>query len=154
MSLERKFEEAVLGHFSTITMILDRELCHVASSSYPAATNFLLFEYDSPHFSEDFTVSVWPMSGRGEVTGEGRWLLKGEVVAVPSTVYDDPVYEEIDPWAVASELFEKWLVSRWVYARKSCSSLPAFIGHHDSYFKTDLITGAQVNWDEVLRANA
>lgn len=152
MGLKREFEVAVKDHFLAITPLLDAALLSVVESKCSSSTRFFLFEYDSPHFSDAFTVSAWPMDRKGKVTGEGHWLLKGKAVAVPQEIYDDPKYEGIEPWETASKLLERWLVARWKRLRSKSGVYPAFVGHHDSYFKTDLKTGTRINWDEVLEA--
>jgi hypothetical protein len=151
MTLKQDFSKAVKNHFLEITPLVDVELALVVQKTYPTLVKFLLFEYNSPQFSEDFSVSIWPMNAAGEPTGEGHWLLKGKVVAVPAEIYGAEKYEEIEPWHVASELLERWLVKRWSKTKKSERIMQAFIGHHDSYFKKDLLTGKQINWDEILK---
>ena len=59
----------------------------------------------------------------------------------------------LKPGEVASELLEQWFADAW--RAHGPKALPAYIGHHDSYFKIDLATGGQVNWDSILaRAKA
>ncbi len=147
VSPRRAFEAQVKAHFRALTPRLDAALERLVALPASASAAFLLFEYDSPNFSRDFAVSVWPMNRRGQPTAERHRLLTGRAVVVPEDVYDDPKYESLDPWATASKLLEHWFVTRW-------DRLPqrpfAVIGHHDSYFKTDLKTGQRTTYDEVL----
>lgn len=152
MSLKREFEAAVKAHFRVLTPLLDAELEGIVTSPFSSETKFLLFEYDSPHFGERFAVSAWPMSKSGEPTATRHTLLEGKAVAVPAKLYDQPKYEAIDHWHLASTLLEGWFVARWKRVLKQLEPRPAIIGHHDSYFKTDLKTGERTNWDEVLKA--
>jgi len=147
MSLKQDFSNAVKNHFVKIEPLLDAEFALVSQRTYPTSVKFLLFEYDSPQFSQDFSVSVWSMNAEGEPVGEVYWLLKDKVVAVPAETYEAEKYEEIDPWHIASELLERWLTKRWSKTVKKEQAYPAFIGHHDSYFKKNLLTGRQVSWD-------
>ena len=153
MSLEVEFSNAVLEHFSSLNSALDSELSSAANYAFDPRVKFLLFEYDSPHFSEDFTVVVWPVGLAGQVIGEGRWLLKGDVVAVPAKIYWDGKYEQIDPWAVASRLMESWIAERWRIISGSRLSVSAYIGHHDSHFKTNLRDSTQISWPKILDAH-
>lgn len=150
MGLKRDFAAAVKEHFLALTPLLDGELSKIASATYSKPTAFLLFEYDSPQFSKTFAVSVWPMNRKGKPTAERLRLLPRKAVVVPSAIYDDSKYEDTNPWHAASELLERWFVTRWKRLLRKSAALPAFIGHHDSYFKTDLQTGARINWDAIL----
>lgn len=148
MSIEHEFVAAVQKHFERLTPLLDAELISAGEYDYSEEVKFLLIEYDSPHFSEEFSVSLWPMDRDGEATADGHWFLKGKAVAVPPEIYEDERFESIEPWGIASELLEQWFIERW--GNKAGQSLPAYIGHHDSYFKRSLHTGNQINWDEII----
>ena len=150
MDLKQEFVEAVSEHFRQLTRAFDAELASVAQMSYPRATKFLLFEYDSPTFGEEFSVFLSAMDANGEPIGDGYQFLQGKAVTVPAELYEADKYEEIDPWATASELLESWLIERWSNVAGTRKAYPAFVGHHDSYFKTNLMTGQQINWDEIL----
>lgn len=150
MGLKRRFKDAVKQHFAAITPLLDAELAEVAMAPHPEGTRFLMFEYDSPQFSDSFAVSVWAMDDSGNATGAGRWLLAGQAEAVPPEVYDAPRYEDIAPWATASKLLERWMAARWNVVHGSAPAYPAFIGHHDSHFKAHLRSGAKTSWDDIL----
>jgi hypothetical protein len=121
----------------------------IAELSWADTTSFLLIEYESSQFSDEFAVSLWAMDADGEpLDREGHWFLKGRTVVVPSEIYDDEKYEAIEPWDTASELLEQWFVQAWrAHGHKA---LPGYIGHHDSYFKTDLATSEEVNWDNIV----
>jgi hypothetical protein len=72
----------------------------IAGLSWADTTSFLLIEYDSQLFSDEFAVSLWAMDADGEpVNRDGHWFLKGRTVVVPSEIYDDEQYEAIEPWA-------------------------------------------------------
>ena len=151
MDLRQEFVKSVIEHFQQITPLLDAELTSLTHMAYPKVVKFFLFEYDSPHFSEDFSVSMWPMDTDGEPVGDGHWFLKEKAVVVPPEIYEAEKYDDIEPWDTASELLECWLVERWSRIAKLSQFHPAFIGHHDSYFKKDLLTGEEISWDEILK---
>ncbi|MBB4373426.1 hypothetical protein GGD63_006248 [Bradyrhizobium sp. cir1] len=151
---KKEFVERVRRHFQEITPQLNMEMAMIAGQSWGDATRFLLIEYDSQLFSDEFAVSLWAMDADGEpVDREGHWFLKGRTVVVSSEIYDDEEYEAIEPGETASELLEQWLAQAW--RAHGHEALPAYIGHHDSYFKTDLATSEGVNWDSIVaRAKA
>jgi hypothetical protein len=151
---KKEFVERLRRHFQEITPQLNIEMAMIAELSWADTTSFLLIEYDSSQFTDEFAVSLWAMDADGEPTDrEGHWFLKGRTVVVPSEIYDDEKYEAIEPSETASELLEQWFAQAWrIYGHKA---LPAYIGHHDSYFKTDLATSEEVNWDSIVaRAKA
>lgn len=148
MSIEQEFATEVQKHFAALTPLLDAEITDVAKANYPDDVKFFLVEYDSPEFSEKFSVSLWPMDRRGEAVAEGHWFLIDTAVVVPSEIYDAERFDSINPWQTASGLFEQWFIERWQQCALGC--LPAFIGHHDSYFKRNLQTGEQFNWDQIV----
>ena len=148
MTLIVDFCTEVQQHFKKLSPLIDADLATALNRGFPEAIKFLLVEYDSPHFSEDFSVSIWPFNRRGEVAADGYWFLKDWEVAVPPETYDSERFEKIDPWALASELLVTWSIDRW--RRCASNRPPAFIGHHDSYFKRNLDTGTQTNWDEIV----
>jgi hypothetical protein len=152
VDLKQEFVGAVSDHFRQITPLLDSELAAMTRKTYPGSVRFFLFEYDSPHFSEDFPVSMWPMGTDGNPVEDGLWFLKGKAVAAPTEIYEAEKYEVIEPWDTASELLECWLVERWSKIAEQRRAYRAFIGHRDSYFKKNLLTGQQTNWDEILEA--
>ena len=151
---KKEFVQAVQQHFQKISPQLNLEISMIAELSWDEEARFLLIEYDASEFSDEFFVALWAMDADGEpVDREGHWFLKGRTVVVPSEIYDDEKYEAIEPGEVASELLEQWFADAW--RAHGPKALPAYIGHHDSYFKIDLATGGQVNWDSILaRAKA
>ena len=151
---KKEFVERVRQHFQEITPQLNIELAMIAELSWDEDARFLLIEYDASEFSDEFFVALWPMDADGEpVDREGHWFLKGRTVVVPSEIYDDEKYEEIEPGEVASELLEEWFAQAW--RAHGPKALPAYIAHHDSYFMTDLATSGQVNRDSIVaRARA
>ncbi|MCP3443623.1 hypothetical protein [Bradyrhizobium sp. CCGUVB14] len=151
---KKEFAERVWRHFQEITPQLNKELAMIAGLSWVDTPSFLLIEYDSQLFSDEFAVSLWAMDADGEpVDRDGHSFLEGGTVVVPAEIYDDERYDAIEPWDTASELLEQWFAQAWrAHGHKT---LPAYIGHHDSYFKTDLATGGKVNWDSIVaRAQA
>lgn len=145
---KKEFVERVRRHFQEITPQLNQEMEMIAELSSEDATSFLLIEYDASQFSDEFFVAMWAMDADGEpLDREGHWFLKGRTVVVPSDIYDDEKYEAIEPGEKASELLEQWFAQAW--RAHGPKALPAYIGHHDSYFKTDLATSGVVNWDAV-----
>lgn len=151
---KKEFVARVRRHFQEITPQLNIEMAMIAERSWEEETSFLLIEYDASEFSEDFFVGLWAMDADGEpVDREGHWFLKGRTVVVPSEIYDDEKYEAIEPGEMASELLEQWFAQSW--RAHGPNVLPAYIGHHDSYFKIELATGEEVNWDSIVaRARA
>lgn len=151
---KKEFVERVRRHFQEITPQLNQEMEMIAELSWEDATSFLLIEYDASQFSDEFFVAMWAMDADGEpLDREGHWFLKGRTVVVPSDIYDDEKYEAIEPGEMASELLEQWFAQAW--RAHGPKALPAYIGHHDSYFKTDLATSGVVNWDSIIaRAKA
>lgn len=151
---ENEFAERVRRHFQEITAQLNTEMAMIEGRSWADRSGFLLIEYDASLFSDEFAVSLWAMDADGEpLDREGHWFLKGRTVVVPSEIYDDEKYEAIEPGEMASELLEQWFAQAW--RAHGPKALPAYIGHHDSYFKTDLATGEEVNWDSIVaRAKA
>ena len=76
-----------------------------AGLSWADTTSFLLIEYDSQLFSDEFAVSLWAMDADGEpVNRDGHWFLKGRTVVVPSEIYGDEQYEAIEPWAPGAQV--------------------------------------------------
>lgn len=148
MNLEQEFCQAVKSHLDGLVARFDHEIEGVVGRRFPHGTAFLLFEYDSQHFADDFCVGVWPMDAAGEPIGDGHWFLRGDFVVVPRTIYGDEKYEEVEPWETASRLLEDWIVDRWQHVPSA--RLPAFIGHHDSYFKRELATGDETDWDKII----
>lgn len=151
---KREFVERVWRHFQEIAPQLNIEMAMIAELSWEDAPSFLLIEYDASQFSEEFFVAMWAMDADGEpVDREGHWFLKGRTVVVPSEIYDDEKYEAIEPGETASELLEQWFAQAW--RAHGPKALPAYIGHHDSYFKIELATSEEVNWDSIVaRAKA
>ena len=152
--MKKEFVQAVQQHFQKISPQLNLEISMIAELSWDEEARFLLIEYDASDFSDEFFVALWAMDADGEpVDREGHWFLKGRTVVVPSKIYDDEKYEAIEPGEVASELLEQWFAEEW--RAHGPKALPAYIGHHDSYFKTDLANSGTVNWDSILvRAKA
>ena len=147
MDTKQRFVLAVQEHFATLAAMLTADLGSAVRAASTYDPKFLLVEYDSPQFSENFAVSLWAMDAGGEAMDDGRWLLKGKAVVVPADIYEADEYESIVPWRTGSELLEEWLISRW-----PSTQLPAFIGHHDSHFKRSLRTGEVVTWNEIIES--
>ena len=112
----------------------------------PDGTRFLMLEYDSPHFSENFAVFTFPVLAGG-IVGEVRRLLEDGSVVVPSSIYDASRFEVVEPWDTASDLLEKWLLDRWAVVPGPRPA--AFVAHHDSHVKTNLADGARITADEI-----
>ena len=144
-SIADEFSEAVNAHLASLETKVDAALARLVESD-AAAAQWLLFEYDSPRFAETFAVTVVPMLAGG-ASGEPRPLLDDGSLVVPPAIYDDPHFEEAEPWDTASELLEQWLVKRWSLIPGSRP--PAFVAHHDSFFKTDMADGGRTSDDEL-----
>jgi hypothetical protein len=71
---------------------------------------------------------------------------------IPAELDNDDGDAKLDTWAAASGVFERWFLERWQRVQEKFAPMPAVMGHHDSYFKTDLNTGTRTNMDEVLKA--
>lgn len=148
MDRKTEFVTKVRRHFDGLTSLLDGELTLATKGPWDDSAKFFLVEYDSPQFADDFSTSLWIMGATGEPVDSEHWFLKGKAVVVPSDIYEAEAYQDIEPWDTASELFEEWFVERW--QAHASHILPAYIGHHDSYFKRSLLTGKAVNWDRII----
>ncbi len=146
VTLESEFDALVSAHLASLADRFDSELRAMLDGSLPEKTTVIFFEYDSPHFAEDFAVMIHFLSARCEAE-DSDGFLPGETV-VPPAAYEDEKYEELDPWGRACDLFEGWLVDRW----KHCGSLrvPAYAGHHDSGYCTRLTDGKEMRWDDIV----
>lgn len=107
MGLENEFEEKVLAHFKVLSPFLDEELAKIAGGNYENEVSFIFFEYDSSLFAKEFAVTGWLMDSRGNRIGEAIRLIQDQKFVVSPDIYNDETYEDIDPWDLASELFEK-----------------------------------------------
>lgn len=143
MTLEKEFAQAVTGHLDGPRARVEAALSHVVRS-LPDDTRYLVVEYDSPSFSTGFAVFTFPVLAGG-APGPVRRLLDDGAVVVPPLVHDASRFEEIEPWDLASELLEAWLVERWaaVPGRRPT----AFVAHHDSHFETNLADASTVTAD-------
>ncbi|MCG8028058.1 MAG: hypothetical protein N0E59_16875 [Candidatus Thiodiazotropha taylori] len=90
------------------------------------------------------------MNGEGNLVGSVHWFLKDKTVVVPPEIYESEKYEEIEPWGVASNILESWLINRWANAGNT--NYPTYLSHHDSYFMRNIANGANTNLDKVLEA--
>lgn len=151
--LRQHFTSAVRGNLQQLTPWFDAELTALKQQTYPPEVVWLLFEYNSPEFGDEFAVCVWKMTALGEAWGERVNFLAKQALVVPPALYRDEKYEAIDHWHTASKLLEEWLFDRWSAAAANRGCPPAFVGHHDSHFKRSLATGARTDWDK-LRAGA
>jgi len=151
MTPEEEFTHTLSRHLDGIRSEFERELREVLASTFPPGTAFLVIEYDSPHFDEDFGVGLWAMDKTGNYmgNGDGYWFLERKATAVPPALYQDERFEDFNPWAMASHIVEDWVVDSW--ARVGSRQFPAYIGHHDSHFIRDLTTGFQTAWSQIAR---
>lgn len=146
MTLEEELEQAVSAHLDGLAAKVDAALSHV-TRDLPDGTRYLMVEYDSPSFSTGFAVFTFPILAGGS-PGPVRRLLDDGSVVVPLAVHEASRFEAIEPWDVAAELLERWLVERW--ATVPAPRPAAFVAHHDSHFKTNLANGATVTADALV----
>jgi len=148
MNLEEEYKELVTKHLESLIPQFEKELSDVANQTFPKGVKFLQIEYDSPVFSEDFSVYMFAMNKEGNLVGDVYWFLKNKAVVVPAEIYESEKYEEIEPWETASNILESWLINRWENAGNR--HYPTYLAHHDSYFMRNIETGADINWDKII----
>ena len=145
MTLEDEFRDLVNGHLASLADLFDAELQAILNDTQPKSATVIFFEYDSPHFAEDFAVMMHFLSGECEAEHSVKVL--GGTTVVPESAYEDERYECIEPWRLASDILECWLVDRW--EKHSKYPLSAYAGHHDSSYCTRLADGKELQWDSV-----
>jgi hypothetical protein len=163
MTLENELTGLLQDHLSEIAPTLDHELQGLLDEIEPDESKFVLIEYDSQEFNQGFSATLWCMSAAGEAIGEGKPLLQQDPHPLPEEIEqlieeidedDEDDYDGEDPWFVASQLFEALFVQRIAAISLPNHGLSLYIAHHDSYNKIDLISGEDINWDEIIeRAN-
>ena len=151
MKIIEEYTNLVKAHLDTLVDPFLKELKSVIDSLPKTGIQLIVFEFDSPCFSDEFSLSIFPCDSTGELAGDAHWFLEGEYVAVPEEIFDNPKYEEIEPWILASEIFENWVIQLW--QENITCSYPAYIGHHDTHFKRIMKSGLQTNWDDILKKN-
>ncbi|WP_043973663.1 MULTISPECIES: hypothetical protein [Acinetobacter] len=157
MSIDKKkFIKVAQAHLTSIEHQLNKELAMLSNRSWHETTKFLLIEYDSSQFDSQFSVSLWAMDERGNsINSNTHDFLMDNTIAIPVEIYDydnyanDEEWDEVDPWATASTLIEQWFAQQW--SIHTLINFPAYIGHHDSYFKTELSNLVQIDWDAILK---
>ncbi|WP_444928586.1 hypothetical protein ACJJIF_11980 [Microbulbifer sp. SSSA002] len=151
-NLEVEFERLILQHLQSVESPFERELEKLVAGGFAASAEVFLIAYDSPHFDEDFPVFACAMESAKKFKGKSQRILSNEFeyVVVPSEIYNDEKYEDIEPWGSASRIVERWICERWKSASIELTKIPVVIGHHDSFFKIDVITGESVSWDAVV----
>lgn len=145
MTLDQEFETAVRSHLATLVDRFDKELRVLLDTTDPEDSSLILFEYDSPHFADDFAVVMHFLRGPYDPVWSDN-LLSNTYLVAPE-VYEDPRYEPINPWGRASAILEDWLIERWKPHHRY--PLPAYAGHHDSNFCKRLSDGKEMMWDDV-----
>ncbi|MBY7859103.1 hypothetical protein KW419_12695 [Vibrio fluvialis] len=150
MELQEEYREYVLAHLNSLNEIFETELSSWENRDYSVEVKFLQIEYDSPCFSEEFSVCIYALNKDGGLIGDVHWFLKGVAVVVPAEIYEDEKFEDIEPWSTASEVLELWVMDRWQKA--GMRKYPCYLAHHDSYFMRNVIDGSQTNWDKIIEA--
>lgn len=150
MDLQKDYSESVLRHLNSLSGKFEKELSEVASRDFSDEVKFLKIEYDSPCFSDDFSVCLYAFNKDGDLVGDVYWFLRNTAVVVPAEIYEDEKYEAVDPWSTASDILESWIIDRW--KNSGNHKYPTYLAHHDSYFMRDIRDGSQTNWDKIIEA--
>ena len=148
MDIEEEFKKLVTNHLEGLNLQFEEELSSVTHQPFPDEVKFLQIEYDSPTFSDEFSVCLFAMNGEGNLVGSVYWFLKDKTVVVLPEIYESEKYKEIEPWGVASNILESWLINRWANAGNA--NYPTYLSHHDSYFMRNIANGTNTNLDKVL----
>jgi hypothetical protein len=151
MDIEEEYKELVTGHLESLSTQFEEELSRVSHQAFPEEVKFLKIEYDSPTFSDNFSVYMFAMNKKGKLVGDVYWFLENKAVVVPSEIYEAEKYDEIEPWETASNILEEWLIMRWKNAGNM--NYPAYLAHHDSYFMRNIANGSDTNWDKIIEAS-
>jgi len=137
--LETECRQAIAQSFDLLTDKLTCELQGIIQAANPPSTHLLWFVFDSSQFDEGFPVVVCRMDQNGQCE-ENRQLLPKTDAAVPESIIYDPRYraEELDTWAIASEILRMWFADCWEAAGGHQSRWPGYLAHHDSSYSFDL----------------
>lgn len=150
MNIEEEYKHLVISHLESLSTQFEEELSVFVNKIFPPEVKFLQIEYNSPTFSESFSVYIFAANKDGKLVDDLYWFLKGQSVVVPSNIFQDEKYNDIEPWETASEILESWLISRW--AKAGTCDYPGYIAHHDSYFMRKIDDGSDINWDKIIEA--
>ncbi len=74
MTLEEDFRDLVNGHLATLSDRFDAELQSLLDGTDPEYAAVVFFEYDSPHFADDFSVMMHFLSGPHDAEHSGDSL--------------------------------------------------------------------------------
>jgi len=118
MNLEQKFRKSILNHLESLNSKFEVELREIFERGFSNEVIFLQIEYESQTFERDFSVCLYALDREGEVVGQLYWFLKDKAFVIPDEMYypeaySEEEYEDIDPWNIASDILESWVIERW-----------------------------------------
>lgn len=153
MTLEQKFKISILSHLESLNSKFEEELREIFEIGFSKEVIFLQIEYESQTFERDFSVYLYALDRKGEVVGKLYWFLKDNAFVIPNEMYypeaySEEEYEDIDPWNIASDILESWLIERW--KKVDTKDMPAYLAHHDFHFVKDIENGTTTNWNEII----
>jgi hypothetical protein len=153
MQLEASYIAIIQSNLATLRHAFEQELSEALLQPFPENVVCLQMEYDSQVFGDNFGVYLFALDKQAKLVGNIKWFLHkndSTISTVPEATYYDEQYEEadIDTGYVASQVLENWILDCW--AKVGYKVLPAYISHHDSYFKRDLATGETLNFDVIM----
>ena len=153
MSLEQKFRASVSNHLESLSTKFEQELKVFFKRGFSKDVAFLQVEYESQIFQNDLSVYLFALNREGQLEGDVHWFLEKQTFVIPAEMYypvecSEEEYENIEPWGIASDILEAWLIERWKNAGQN--NLPTYLAHHDSYFMRNIENGTTTNWDEIM----
>ena len=153
MKLEQKFRISILNNLESLNSKFENELREIFESGFSKEVTFLQIEYESQTFERDFSVCLYAVDREGELVGKLYWFLKDIAFVVPDEMYypeaySEEEYEDIDPWNVASDILESWLMERW--KKVDTKDMSAYLAHHDFHFVKNIENGMTTNWNEII----
>ncbi len=148
--LELELKTGIAEYLAGLCEKLVEALALIAQQDHPPETFVLLFQYDSTSFTDHFAVMLLCMDNR-ETPIQDTPILPDEPCTIPSELLDDEEYDEagLNPWSIASEVFEPWFADCWDAAKGNEIRVPAYLSHHDSYFYYDLRNRKRVKEPEL-----
>lgn len=149
MRVKTVFKNLVKTHLASLDAIFETELANVLQQPYASEAKCFFIEYESQSFDSHFSVCLYAIDIEANLVGKVHWFLENKAVVIPDKIYLSEEYEAIEPWATASTILEVWLIKRW--AAVGNNKLPVYLSHHDSYFVQNIATGANTNWDNIMK---
>jgi|GEM_PF-3846853 hypothetical protein len=149
MRVKTVFKNAVKAHLKKLEALFEAELASVIQQYAVGTAKCLQIEYDAQSFDTHFSVCLFAIDADANLVGKVHWFLEDTAVVVPEEIYTSEQFEDIEPSITASSVLENWLIKRW--AAVGNHQLPAYLSHHDSYFKRNIATGVEINWDNIMK---